>query len=76
MKKLKKKIFVIKAKIFLLFVLPSVAVLLAVKTLETLLRVKLREAASSVSPDRPEIQPVSQTSFQPKIVPARPVSPR
>ncbi|MCI8517220.1 MAG: hypothetical protein HFG75_10185 [Hungatella sp.] len=74
MKKLKKKIFLIKAKIFLLFVLPFAIVLLAIKTLETFLRQNLRQAASSMPHERPDIRPVSQTSFHPEIVPARPVS--
>lgn len=82
-KLLEKKVFILKLKIFFLLVLPVVIVLLAAKILQTLLRVKLRNAASPAplsadsGADRdkgPVIRPVSQTSSKPEFVTPVPVS--
>lgn len=81
-KLLKRKALVLKIKIFFLGILPVVIVLLAVKTLQTLLRIKLRQAASCVShPDSPAapdsapvIKPVTQTFSKPDFVTPVPVS--
>ncbi len=80
-KLLKRKTFILKVKIFFLGVLPVVIALLAVKTLQILLQIKLREAASAaLTPDSPEnslskpvIKPVSQTSFKPEFITPVPV---
>ena len=45
MKKLKKKLLILKVKICFLVVLPAVIILLAVRTLETFLRIRLRRTA-------------------------------
>lgn len=80
-KQLKRKAFILKLKIFFLWVLPVVIVLLAVKTLQTLLRVRLRSQAAAVPLDsredrgpEPVIKPVTQTSSKPEFVTPVPVS--
>lgn len=82
-KLLKKKVFILKLKIFFLLILPVVIVLLAAKTLQTLLGVKLRNSASPAplsgdfGADRdkgPVIKPVSQTFSKPEFVTPAPVS--
>ena len=45
-KLLKKKVFILKLKIFFLLILPVVIVLLAAKTLQTFLRIRLRNSAA------------------------------
>ncbi len=74
MKQLKRKAFFLKARLFLTFVLPVVIILLTVKVIKTLLRMKLREAASSVLPhEEPVRQPVTQTAQKPEFVTPVPV---
>ncbi len=70
MKKLKKKLLILKVKICFLVVLPAVIILLAVRTLETFLRIRLRRTACDIhdSGHSVVIRPVSQTSFKPEIV--------
>ena len=67
-----------KARILFFWVLPFVIILLAVKTFQTLLRIKLRELASSQvtgNPGhKPVIKPVTQISSRPDFVTPVPVS--
>lgn len=68
-KQLKRKVFFLKARIFLTCVLPVAAILLAAKAVQTLFRVKLREAASAaLSHDKPVKKPVVQTAEKPEFV--------
>ena len=68
----------LKARILFFWVLPFVIILLAVKTFQTLLRIKLRELASSQvtgNPGhKPVIKPVTQISSRPDFVTPVPVS--
>ena len=76
MKKLKKNLFILKVKIFFLFLLPAFIVLLSLRTLETFLRIRLRRSACSLSHSTehaPVIRPVSQTSFRPDFITPVPV---
>lgn len=82
-KLLKKKVFILKLKIFFLLILPVVIVLLAAKTLQTFLRIRLRNSAAPAplpgdfEADRdkgPVIRPVSQTFSKPVFVTPPPVS--
>ena len=82
-KLLKKKVFILKLKIFFLLILPVVIVLLAAKTLQTFLRIRLRNSAAPAplsgdfGADRdkgPVIKPVSQTFSKPEFVTPAPVS--
>ncbi len=73
-KQLKRKAFLLKARLFLTFVLPVVIVLLAVKTIQTFIRIKLRKTASSVldrdshKQEKPVIKSVSQTFSKPDFI--------
>lgn len=68
-KKLRRKAFLLKARIFLTCVLPVVIVLLAVKVVQTLFRMQLREAASAaLSHDGPVKKPVVQSTEKPEFV--------
>lgn len=73
-KLLKRKAFLLKARIFLTCVLPVVIILLAVKVVQTLFRIKLREAASAaISHDEPVKKPVVQSTEKPEFVTPSPV---
>lgn len=81
-KHLKRQIFFLKAKLFFVFVLPVVIILLAVKTLKIFLQIKLRNAVSQPSDshrqeehreERPAKQPVSLSSFKPEFITPEPV---
>ena len=72
-KLLMRRVFFLKARILFFWVLPFVIVLLAVKTFQTLLRIKLRELASS-QVHKPVIKPVTQISSRPDFVTPVPVS--
>lgn len=77
-KLLMRRVFFLKARILFFWVLPFVIILLAVKTFQTLLRIKLRELASSQvtgNPGhKPVIKPVTQISSRPDFVTPVPVS--
>lgn len=73
-KQLRRKAFLLKARIFLTCVLPVVIILLAVKVVQTLFRMKLREAASAaLSHDEPVKKPVVQSAEKPDFVTPSPV---
>lgn len=69
-KLLKRKVFFLKAKILLLWVLPFVIILLGVRILRIFLRVKLRELAVQTAPPpvRKNHKPVTQTSSKPDFI--------
>ncbi len=73
-KLLKRKVFFLKAKILLLWVLPFVIILLGVRTLRIFLRVKLRELSVQTAPSpvntnhKPVVRPVTQTSSKPDFI--------
>ena len=73
-KLLMRRVFFLKARILFFWVLPFVIILLAVKTFQTLLRIKLRELASSQVTGNPGHKPVTQISSRPDFVTPVPVS--
>lgn len=74
-KLLKRKAFFVKAKIFLIFILPPVIVLLAVKVIQTFVRMKIRTAASDGTEKRSAggKKPVDQKAEKPEFVTPVPV---
>ena len=73
-KLLKRKALLFKVKIFFTCVLPVVIILLAVKIIQTFLRMKLREAASAaLSHKEPVKKPVTQTVEKLEVITPVPV---
>lgn len=67
-KRMKRKAFRLKAKFFLTCVLPVVIILLAVKVIQTLVRLQVRKAAAGAVEKERGKQEVVQTAEKPEFI--------
>lgn len=71
LKRLRRRKFLLKAKIFLTLVLPVLIILLAIKVAQTYLRLHLKKVSSQVG--KAVIKPVKQIVSKPEFVKPEPV---